>query len=130
MRRYYVQLSALCALFFLSAGPAFASSHGAPVPSDFIGIVAWEIQHFMIHMGLTLQAFAMLPASTELGWTALDGQTDCASMSFIAGLLFSSAWSAIATFMAVLVAGVAGVTRLLRLVIPTRIFARGRLALA
>ncbi|MBP7805126.1 MAG: hypothetical protein KA052_02835 [Candidatus Pacebacteria bacterium] len=86
-------------LLLSQASIAYASSHGAaPAELSFIGMVLWEIEHFMIHMNLTWQALLMVPSSPQFGWALLGDQTLCASMSPLVGVLFGSAWSALATF--------------------------------
>ncbi len=100
------------------AGSALASNHSAPVPSDFIGMIAWEIQHFMIHMGLTAQALMTLPGSSKIGLMMLDGQAQCAATSLSTDVFFSTAWSALLTFFAVLLGVIATLCSLYRRVAP------------
>lgn len=82
-----------------TAGIASASSHGgAPVGTSLVGMMLFEIEHFVIHTQLTFQALLLCLVSPSLGWAMLGDQTLCASVTPLVGLLFGSAWGALATF--------------------------------
>jgi len=87
-------------VMFLQIGLVSAGGHNAPAELSFIGMVLWEVEHFMIHMGLTWQALATMPTSMQFGLALLEDQATCASMSPVVGMLFSSAWSALLVFLA------------------------------
>ncbi len=91
----------LTAVFLLAGvGIASASSHGAmPYGASFADLVVWELQHFALHLTLTLQAIQVMFVSPALGWAMLGDQAMCAGLGFVTAFLFKSAPLALLTFM-------------------------------
>jgi len=94
----------LAGVALLMSGMAFASSHSAPAEMTFLGMVLWEVEHFMIHMNLTASAIFAGFTSPAFAWAMLGSQTLCATLSPIVGILFATAWSALLTFALVILA--------------------------
>ncbi len=107
MRRFVNAAFVVGAMLLTTATAALASSHRAmPAGMSFGDQIAWEIQHYLIHMQLTFEAIRIWLVSPELGWALLGDQTICATLSPLVGVLFSSALGALVTFVATIVFGV------------------------
>jgi len=107
MRRLRAAVLLAGAVLLATTGVASATSHGdIPAGLSFANTAVWEIQHFAIHMSLALQAMQTWFVSPGLGWALLGEQALCASITPFTGLLFGSAWGALATFLLTTTLGV------------------------
>jgi hypothetical protein len=98
-------------LFFLTSA-AVASSHSAPAgPLSLSDRIAWEIEHFLIHLTATLDAVGVMLSQPAYGWALLEAQSICSSLSGLTPFFFGSAEQALAT---VLGLGLAGLFALMR----------------
>lgn len=105
MKRLGILMLLVGVMFLSSVGVASATSHGgAPASMSLVAMLMFEIEHFIIHMGLTMQALLLCILSPSYGWTMLGDQTLCASVTPLVGLLFGSAAGALATFVLTIVA--------------------------
>lgn len=85
----------------LIAPAAWASNHAAPPPDprDLGAVLAWEWQHFMIHMDMTFRSIvASVQGDQGLATLLMAGQVGCSNLSFATTFLFGSAGMALATF--------------------------------
>jgi hypothetical protein len=88
----------------MTASAAFASSHGAmPSGLSLWDQMAWEVEHYALHMQLTLEAIRTWFVSPQFGWDMLDSQTLCAEQGRITGHLFDTGTHALETFFSTLV---------------------------
>lgn len=101
MKRITAFLFAVVAPLFATG--VYASSHRAPADLSFIGATLWEIEHFVIHMGLTFEALVVMFSSPQFGWALLGEQIICATVSPIVGMLFGSALGSVLTFLVTIV---------------------------
>jgi hypothetical protein len=83
---------------------AFASSHGAmPAGLSLWDQMVWEVEHYALHMQLTLEAILAWFVSPQLGWDLLDSQALCAEQGRMTEHLFDTGMHALETFFSTVV---------------------------
>ncbi len=93
MKRSFLGLALLCATL-----PTWASMHAGVQPTDFLGLMAYEFEHFLMHMGMVANALSALGTSPAMVFALLQDQSVCASLSPVVGLLFRTPVFALLTF--------------------------------
>jgi len=83
----------------VTVSAAFASSHGAmPAGLSLWDQMVWEVEHYALHMQLTLEAILAWFVSPQLGWDLLNSQTLCADQGRMTEHLFDTGMHALETF--------------------------------
>lgn len=100
MRRYLTGCTVAALALVGMSGAALASAHGgAPAGATLFGRMWFEVQHFFIHMAMTLDAVVtMVTTNTATGWFMLEASVICASLSPLVSVLFATPAVALLTF--------------------------------
>jgi hypothetical protein len=103
MRRFGTAVLLTGAVLLATAGVANASSHGGmPADLSLWQIIKWQLDDFIVHMGLTLEAIKLMFVSPPLGWAMLDGAL-CGDKTHWAHALFDTADHALESFFSTVV---------------------------